>query len=87
MIPDVLILMNAHQVEPILLLRTRSKELDLPVPERSEKSLISYITHTIQCQLGLPLLQQHRLYDDIVRFWSPSVVIDKSRYLQQIQGS
>lgn len=79
--------MNAHQIEPILLLGARLKEFDLPVPKGPEEPFVSHITHTIQGEFGLTFLQQYRLHEDVVRFRSSAVVIHQPRYLQQIQSS
>lgn len=79
--------MNAHQIEPILLLGARLKKFDLPVPKGPEKPFVSNITHTVQREFGLSFLQENRLHEDIVRFRSSAVVIDQPRYLQQIQSS
>lgn len=57
---DVLILMDTHQIKPILLLSSRLEKLDLPIPEGPKESLISHIAHTIEGKLSLPLLKKHR---------------------------
>lgn len=79
--------MDAHQIKPVLLLGTRLKKLDLPVPKGPEKPFISDIAHTVKSEFGLSFLQQNRLHEDVVRFRSSTVVIDQSGYLQQIQSS
>lgn len=52
----LLILMYAHQIEPIQLLHTRLKEFDTTIAERPVQPLIPNIAHTIQSELRLPLL-------------------------------
>lgn len=84
---NLLILVDAHQIKPILLLGTRLKKLDLPVPKGPEKPFISHITHTVKSEFGLSFLQQNRLHEDVVRLRSSTVVINQPGYLQQIQSS
>lgn len=87
LIKYLLILMNAHQIEPVLLLCTRLKKLDLSVSKGSKQAFISNIAHTIQGKLRLALLQQDWLDDNIIRFRGPSVVVEQTGNLEQIQGS
>ena len=79
--------MNAHQIEPVLLLCPRLVELDFTVSESPEQALIPYVAHSIERKLCIAFLQQDRLYLDVVGFRGPSVVVDKSRCLEQIQSS
>lgn len=84
---NVLVLVDAHEVEPILLLRARPIELDLSITKGAKEPLIPNIAHPIQSKLGSTFLQQNGLDKNIVRLWCPSVVIDESRNLQQIKRS
>jgi hypothetical protein len=43
----VVILMDSHQVKPILLLHTRFIELDVVISKGSEKSLVSHVTQPV----------------------------------------
>lgn len=43
----LLVLMNAHEVEPVFLLCARLEELDLSISECSEKTLVPHITHAV----------------------------------------
>lgn len=87
LVKNILVLMNAHQIEPILLLCARLKKLDLSISKSSKQALISNIAHAVQGEFRLSLLQQDWLDDNVVRFGSPSVVIEQTGNLKQIQGS
>lgn len=52
----LLILMDAHQIEPVLLLGARLEEFYLPIPESPKKTFVSYVTHAIECQFGVSFL-------------------------------
>ncbi len=78
----LLVLVDTHEVEPILLLCTRLVKLNLAVSEGSEQTFVSNVAHAIQSKFGLPLLQQDRLHLDVVGFGSSTVVIDEARYLE-----
>lgn len=53
---NALILVNTHQVEPILLLSSRLEELYFTITKCSKQSLIPHITHTVKSQFGLTFL-------------------------------
>ncbi len=72
----VLILVNAHQVEPVHHLGARLKKFHLSVPKGPKKPLVSDIAHAVQSKLGLPLLQQYRLDNYVIGFWGPPVVVE-----------
>jgi len=55
-IADLLILVNAHDVEPVRFLGSRLEDLHIAVPESSEQPLISHVAHSIERELGLSLL-------------------------------
>lgn len=78
--------MNCQYVEPILLLNFRSEEFDILVSESLLHPFITDIAHAKQCNLCPPLLQQDRSNVDFVRFGDPPVVVDKSGYLQDVEG-
>lgn len=78
--------MDTHQVEPVFLLRARLEELDLAVPKCPKQTLIPDIAHSVQGKLGAAFLQQYRLYSDVVRLGSSSVVIEQSSHLEYIQS-
>ena len=52
----LLVLVYAHDVEPVLLLSPWLKEFDLVVTKRSKQPLIPDIAHTIKSKFCLPLL-------------------------------
>lgn len=68
--------MNAHEIEPVLFLGAWLEELDLSISKSSEKSLVPYVTHTIQRQFSLAFLQQYGLYEYIIRFRGPPIIVD-----------
>jgi hypothetical protein len=78
--------MNAQKIEPITLLCTRLKELDLAVSESPEEPLITDIAHTIQSELRATLLKEYRLDRNFVRLGHASIVIHKSSNLKQVQS-
>ncbi len=82
-----LVLMHAHQIEPITLLQVRLKELDLAVPECAKQALVSDIAEAIQRELRAALLEEHWLHGDVVRLGRAPVVVDKPGDLQQVQRS
>ncbi len=55
-IADLLVLVNAHDVEPVRFLGSRLEELHLAITESSEQPLVSNIAHSIERELGLSLL-------------------------------
>lgn len=57
LVKNILVLMNAHQIEPILLLCSRLKKLDLSISKSSKQALISNIAHTVQGEFCFSLLQ------------------------------
>jgi hypothetical protein len=67
--------MHAHEIEPVILLSTRLKELHVAVTERAEEPLISDIAHAIQSKLGVAFLEKDWLYGNAIRFGCSSVVI------------
>ena len=69
------VLVDTHDVEPVRTLFRWPKEFDPAISESSEKSLVSDITHTIECEFRLSFLQKNRLDVDVVRFMSSSIVI------------
>jgi len=73
---------DTHEVEPILLLCTRLVKLNLAVSEGSKQTFISNIAHAVQRKFRMTLLQQNRLYLDVVGFRGPPVIIDQARYLE-----
>lgn len=73
--------MDTHQVEPVLFLSARLEKLDFSIPESSKQSLISDIAHAIKSKFGLSFLKENRFYYYVIGLRSPSVVVDKSRYL------
>lgn len=83
----LLILVYAHEVEPVVFLCCRLEELDLAVTECPEKSFIPDIAHAVQGQLRVSFLQQYWLDLDVVGFRCASVVIDQTRNLQDIKCS
>jgi hypothetical protein len=72
---DVLVLMNSHEIEPIIRLHIWPKELDLAIPKGPKEPLVSHIAHPIQRQLGVSLLQQHRFDGDVVRLRGTAIII------------
>ena len=62
----VLILMNTHKIEPVILLCTWLEEFDFSICKCSEKTLIPDIAHAIESELRVALLQQNRLDLNIV---------------------
>ena len=76
--------MDAHQVEPVVLLCTRLKELNLAISECPKKSLVSDVAHAVQCKLSLALLEKDGLDDDVVGFRGAAIVVDKTGNLQQV---
>ena len=79
--------MDAHDIKPVAFLRSRLEELDLAIPKRPKEPLVSDIAHAIECKLSLTFLQKHWLYENVVRLRGPSVVIEQSRNLKQVQSS
>jgi hypothetical protein len=79
---DLLILMHAHQIEPVSFLHTwkitRLEELHVPITEGSEEAFIPDIAHAIECKLSTPLLQQYGLDLDLVTFWSLAVIVQQT---------
>lgn len=73
--------MDAHQVEPVLLLSSRLEKLDLSIPESSKQSFIPDITHPIQGKLSLSFLKENRFDHYVIGFRGPSIVVYESRYL------
>lgn len=55
-VADLLVLVNAHDVEPVRFLGSRLKELHLAIPESSEQPLVPNVAHSIERELGLSLL-------------------------------
>lgn len=53
---DLLVLVNAHNVEPVRFLGSGLEELHSAVPESSEQPLIPHVAHAIERELGLSLL-------------------------------
>jgi len=53
---DLLVLVNAHYVEPVRFLGPRLEELDFTISESSKQPLISDIAHPIKRELSLPFL-------------------------------
>lgn len=51
-----LILMNAHEVKPVLLLCAGPEEFYFSISEGSVQPLIPHIAHTVQSKLGISLL-------------------------------
>lgn len=82
----ILILMDAHQIEPILLLCAWLEEFDLAIAKCPEQTLIPYIAHAVQSELGLSFLQQDRLDHNIVGFRCSTVVVDQTSCLKKIQS-
>lgn len=78
--------MNAHEIEPVLLLCAGPEKLYFPISEGSVQPLIPHIAHTVQCKLSVSLLQQHRLDLDVICFGSTSVVVDEASCLKQVQS-
>jgi len=78
--------MNAHKVEPVLLLSAWPEKLYFPISEGSIQPLVPHVAHAIQCKLSLSLLQQHRLDLNVICFGSTSVVVDKPSCLKQVQS-
>ena len=74
--------MNAHDVEPIILLSIGLKELDFTITKCSVQPLIANITHAVQRELRATLLKKYRLHEDIVRLRCLAVVIDQSGNLK-----
>jgi hypothetical protein len=72
---NVLILVYAHQVEPLVFLRTRLEELDFSISKRSKQSFVTDVTQTIQSEFGPAFLKKHWLDFDSVRLWSPAIVV------------
>lgn len=70
--------MDAHQVEPVLLLHARPEELDFAITKRAKQSFVPHIAHAVQRELRATLLQQHRLDENIVRLRCPTIVVDKT---------
>ena len=54
---NLLVLMDTHEVEPVVLLPAGLEEFDFVVTKCPEQSLISNIAHTIQSKFGLAFLQ------------------------------
>ena len=74
--------MDAHQVEPILLLGPWLVELDFLIPKRSKEPLVSDVAHAVEGKLRLPLLDQHRLHLNVVRLGGAAIVVDQTGGLE-----
>ncbi len=53
---DLLVLMDADEIEPVLFLCTWLKELDLAIQEGVVKPLVPHIAYAIQSKLCVPFL-------------------------------
>ena len=53
----MMILVHAHEVEPLVLLHTRLEELDITVPPGVEQALITNVAETIESEFGAALLK------------------------------
>ena len=52
-----MVLMDGHQIKPVIFLHGRLEELDFAISKSPEKAFISDVTHTVQRQLGPSFLQ------------------------------
>lgn len=52
----LLILMYAHEIEPVVLLHPRLEELDLAISERPKEPFVPHVAHAIQRKFGMTLL-------------------------------
>ena len=77
----LLVLMDAHKVEPVMLLSTSLEKLKLPISESSEQPFISDIAHSVESKFGLSLLKQNWFNQYVIGFGSSSIVINEPRYL------
>ena len=73
---DLLILVNTHEIEPIMFLCAWLVELGISILEGPVEPFIPHIAHAIKGQLGVSFLQQYRLDLNLVCFRDPSVVVD-----------
>ena len=77
-----LILVDAHEIKPIVLLGSRLEKFDFSVTKRPEQTLVPNVAHAIEGQLCVSFLQEDGLDLDIVRFESSSIVVDQARCLE-----
>ena len=77
--------MYAHNVEPFVLLCSRLEEFHIAISPGVKQPFVANITQAIQCELCAAFLEKHWLYRNLVNFWIPAKVVDKSRCLQQVQ--
>jgi hypothetical protein len=62
----VLVLVDAHEVEPVCLLSAGLKESDVFISESTEQPLVSNITHTVESELSATFLEKDGLDKDVV---------------------
>lgn len=62
----LLVLVHAHQIKPIVLLRSRLVEFDFAIAECAIQSFIADIAHAVKRKLCPALLQQHRLDGNVI---------------------
>lgn len=70
------ILMHGQEVKEFASCGGWSVECDFLVSKRAEKTFIANITEAIQGQLGLSLLQQHRLDMNVMGLGNPTKIVD-----------
>lgn len=81
---NLLVLVHAHEIEPLIFVRTRLEELDVSVTKCAKQPLVSHIAHAIEGKLRAPFLKENRLYGNAVRLGRSSVVVDQARHLQEV---
>ena len=82
----VVVLMDAHDVEPVVFLRAGLEEFDFAVAEGVVEALIADVAHTVECELRVAFLEEHGFDDDIVGFWGASVVVDETGHLEDVES-
>jgi hypothetical protein len=63
---NILILVYAHQVEPLVFLRTGLEEFDFPISKRSKQTFVTDVAHTIQSEFGTAFLEKNWLNFNLV---------------------
>ena len=83
---NTLILVDTHEVEPVLLLHPGLVKFDFPISEGPKQALVPNVAHAIQCELRISFLKQYRFNLDIIRFGSSAIVVNQASSLQQVQS-